>query len=149
MANIEKKVEMLLEKPIKEIGYKLYDVEYVKEGADNFLRIYIEKESGAITLDDCEKVNNGIIELLDEKEYIKEQYFLEVSSTGIEKNLRKDKHLQEYINKEINIKLFKKYENGKKELCGKLISFNKDNIVLENAIIERKNIAQIKNIYNW
>jgi len=69
------------------LGYSLYDAQYVKEGKDYFLRIYIETEQNAtmssksITLDDCEKVSNSITEILDEANYIKEQYFLEVSST--------------------------------------------------------------------
>ena len=80
MANIEEKVENLCSKAIYDLGYSLYDVEYVKEGKDYFLRIYIESEKG-IDLNDCEKVSNNITELLDKEDPIKEQYFLEVSST--------------------------------------------------------------------
>ena len=80
MTNTESKVEKLIEPKIQNLGYELYDVEYVKEGKDYFLRIYIESENG-ISLDDCEKVNNEITDLLDSANYIKEQYFLEVSST--------------------------------------------------------------------
>ena len=92
MANIEEKVEKLVKEPIEKIGYKLYDVEYSKEGKDYFLRIFIDKDNG-IDLNDCEKVNDAISDILDEANYIKEQYFLEVSSPGIERILRKDKHL--------------------------------------------------------
>ena len=84
MANIEEKVEKLIKKTIEDLGYSLYDVQYVKEGKDYFLRIFIEKDEGSIDLNDCEKVNNEINDLLDEANYIKEQYFLEVSSTGLE-----------------------------------------------------------------
>ena len=111
MANIEEKVEKLVKEPIEKIGYKLYDVEYSKEGKDYFLRIFIDKDNG-IDLNDCEKVNDAISNILDEANYIKEQYFLEVSSPGIERILRKDKHLEENIGEEINIRLFKKDENG-------------------------------------
>lgn len=79
MASIEEKVTSLLQDKISELGYELYDVEYAKEGKNYFLRIFIDKENG-IDLEDCEKVNNGIMDLLDEADYIKEQYFLEVSS---------------------------------------------------------------------
>lgn len=79
MASIEEKVTSLLQDKILELGYELYDVEYAKEGKNYFLRIFIDNENG-IDLNDCEKVNNGIMELLDEADYIKEQYFLEVSS---------------------------------------------------------------------
>ena len=97
MANIEERVETLVEKTIENLGYQLYDVQYAKEGKDYFLRIFIQKENGTISLEDCEKVNNEIEEMLDTADYIKEQYFLEVSSTGIEKQIRKTKHFQENI----------------------------------------------------
>ena len=148
MAKIENKVEDLVTPKIEKLGYEVYDVEYVKEGKNYFLRIYIDSPKG-IDLNDCEKVNNEIMDLLDETDYIKEQYFLEISSPGIEKNLRKDKHLKNNIGTEINIKLFKKDENGKKEYHGILKDFNEDYIIIDNINIERKNIAQIKTIYNW
>ena len=152
MANIEEKVEKLVEPIIEKIGYELYDVEYAKEGKNYFLRIFIDNEKG-IDLNDCEKVNNAITDILDEENYIKEQYFLEVSSPGIERVLRKDKHLEQNIGEQINIKLFKKDENGKKEYLGKLKEFDDLKIVIEqdeNEIqVERKNISQIKTVYNW
>ena len=148
MAKIENKVEDLVTPKIEKLGYEVYDVEYVKEGKNYFLRIYIDSPKG-IDLNDCEKVNNEIMDLLDEADYIKEQYFLEISSPGIEKNLRKDKHLKNNIGTEINIKLFKKEKKKKKEYQGILKDFNEDYIIIDNINIERKNIAQIKTIYNW
>lgn len=151
MAKIEEKVEQLVKNPIEKLGYSLYDVEYVKEGPEYYLRIYIDKESG-IDLNDCEKVSNEINEILDRADYIKEQYYLEVSSPGIERKLRKDKHLEQNISKNVEIKLFKKDNNGKKEYTGKLKAFNQEEIIIETdkeITIERKNIAQIKTIYEW
>mgnify|MGYP004497239643 FL=1 len=151
MAKIEEKVEQLVKDPIEKLGYNLYDVEYVKEGPEYYLRIYIDKESG-IDLNDCEKVSNEINEILDKADYIKEQYYLEVSSPGIERKLRKDKHLEQNISKNVEIKLFKKDNNGKKEYTGKLKAFNQEEIIIETdkeITIERKNIAQIKTIYEW
>ena len=152
MASIEEKVTKLVEPIIENLGYELYDVEYAKEGKNYFLRIFIDNEKG-IDLNDCEKVNDAITDILDEENYIKEQYFLEVSSPGIERILRKDKHLEQNIGEKINVKLFKKDENGKKEYLGKLKEFDDFKIVIEqdeNEIqIERKNISQIKTIYNW
>ena len=110
MANIEEKVEKLVEPIIENIGYELYDVEYSKEGKNYFLRIFIDNEKG-IDLNDCEKVNDAITEVLDDANYIKEQYFLEVSSPGVERVLRKDKHLEKNKGKEIAVNLFKKDEN--------------------------------------
>lgn len=152
MANIEERVEKLVEPIIEKIGYELYDVEYAKEGKNYFLRIFIDNKKG-IDLSDCEKVSDSITDILDEKNYIKEQYFLEVSSPGIERALRKDKHLKQNIGQQINVKLFKKDENGKKEYLGKLKEFDDLKIVIEqdeNEVqIERKNISQIKTVYNW
>ena len=153
MASIEEKVEKLVEPKIQEIGYDLYDVEYAKEGKNYFLRIIIDKPEG-IDLNDCEKVNNEITDILDQADYIKEQYFLEVSSPGIERTLKKDKHLEKNIGKEVNIKLFKKDENGIKEYQGILKKFDTENITIETQTneekqIQRKSIAQIKTVYEW
>lgn len=160
MANIEEKVEKLIKKKIEDLGYQLYDVQYVKEGQSYFLRVFIEKENGSIDLNDCEKVNDGINDLLDTASYIKEQYFLEVSSTGIEKVLRKDKHLEDNIGNNVQVNLFKPVEllgKKQKEVQGVLKSFDKDIITLQvnNAkeiseiSIERKDISQIKTVFDW
>ncbi len=149
MANIEEKVETLLKNKIENIGYDLYDVEYAKEGKNYFLRIYIDKPEG-IDLKDCEIVNDEISDILDEANYIKEQYFLEVSSPGIERILRKDKHLEQNKGKEIDVRLFKKDDLGNKEYQGILKHFNEAYILLEDDIkIDRKFIAQIKTVYHW
>lgn len=150
MANIEAKVENLLEKEINNLGYELYDVEYAKEGKDYFLRIYIDNENG-IDLNDCEKISNLVNDILDEADYIKEQYFLEVSSPGIERILRKNKHFKQNLNNKVEIKLFKPI-NGKKEIIGNLKDFTEEYIKIETneeINIDRKQIAQIKTIYNW
>ena len=88
MSKIEEKIEELVTKPIENIGYRVYDVMYVKEGKDNYLRIFIDNDKG-ISLDDCEKVNNEITDMLDESNIIKDQYFLEISSPGVERHIRK------------------------------------------------------------
>mgnify|MGYP004672982613 FL=1 len=147
MAKIEEKVYNLLEKTIINLGYDLYDVEYAKEGKNYFLRIFIDKASG-IDLNDCEIVNNAIVDILDEADYIKEQYFLEVSSPGVERILRKDKHLEQNIGKQIDIKLFKPI-NKSKNISGVLKNFDENNIYLEKESIDRRNISQIKLVYNW
>ena len=151
MASIEEKVTKLVEPIIENLGYELYDVEYAKEGKNYFLRIFIDNEKG-IDLNDCEKVNDSITDILDKDDYIKEQYFLEVSSTGVEKMIRKDKHLKENIGEYITIKLFKPINNFK-EYVGKLKSF--DDQIITNEVeneelnIERKNISLIKKYYDW
>jgi len=151
LASIEERVEGLLQERICELGYELYDVEYAKEGKNYFLRVFIDKEDG-IDLNDCEKVNDGIMELLDEADYIKEAYFLEVSSPGIERVLRKDRHLQANIGVEVEVSLFKAVD-GKKQVQGTLESFEGSEIVLadgeEEITVERKNVSLIKTRYDW
>ena len=156
MTNLEEKVEGLIKEKIENLGYKLYDVQYVKEGQNYYLRVFIEKENGTIDLNDCEKVNNGINELLDKADYIKEQYFLEVSSTGLEKLLRKDSHLQENIGNEVQVSLYKQIEileKKQKEFIGTIINFNDNeiNFKIDNkeVTIDRKSISQIKTIFDW
>ena len=148
MASIEERVETLVKNPIENLGYQLYDVQYAKEGKDYFLRVFIDKEAG-IDLADCEKVSNEINPILDEADYIKEQYFLEVSSPGIERVLRKDKHLEQNIGKQVEVKLFKKDENGSKNYIGELKKFDEQSITIDEIKIERKNIALLKTVYDW
>jgi len=150
MSKIEESVETLVKDKIENLGYSIYDIEYVKEGSDYYLRIYIDNEKG-IDLDDCEKVSNEINDILDTVD-IKEQYYLEVSSPGIERKIRKEKHLAQNIGNKIEIKLFKKDAKGKKEYIGTLEKYDKEEITIkaeEEEKIERKNIAQIKTVYEW
>lgn len=152
MSKIEEKVESLVSKTINDLGYSIYDIMYVKEGKDYYLRIFIDNENG-ISLNDCEKVNDAITDMLDSANYIKDQYFLEISSPGIERNIRTEKHLQLNLNEEINVKLFKAIEK-KKELEGILKKFDDETITLENEnnddiIIQRNNISSMKRAFKW
>lgn len=146
--NIESKVETLIEPIIHELEYDLYDVQYVKEGKDYYLRIIIDNLKG-ITIEDCEKVNNAIDEILDEADFINTSYFLEVSSPGIERILRKPWHYEKQIGNKICVKLFKAI-NKQKEIEGILKEYNKEEIQLEKENetikIEVKNIAMAKTI---
>lgn len=150
--NIENKVTELLKNIIENLGYDLYDVIYEKEGKDYYLRIIIDKPNTGIDINDCEKVNNAINDILDEADYIKEQYFLEVSSPGVERVLRKEKHFLSQIGNEISIKLFKPI-NKQKELIGTLEEYNKNEVTIktkESTIkIDLKDIALAKTIFNW
>ncbi len=151
MASIEEKVENFIKKPVEDLGYKLYDVQYVKEGKDYFLRVFIDKETG-IDLNDCEKVSNEINPLLDEKDLIKEMYFLEVSSPGVERILRKEEHLKQAQGKEVEVNLFKPMEK-QKQYSGILEKWDENNIFLklekEQIQIERKNISLMKLKFHW
>lgn len=151
LSKIEEKIEELVTKPIINLGYRVYDVMYVKEGRDNYLRIFIDNDAG-ISIDDCEKVNNEITDMLDDANIIKDQYFLEISSPGVERHIRKEKHLEAHINKDIDVKLFKPI-NKQKELTGKLKEFNKDTLTLlvenEEIKLERNNISSMKRAFKW
>lgn len=147
MTALEKKVEELVKPIIENLGYSVYDVMYQKEGKDNYLRIFIDSPKG-ICLNDCELVNNSITDILDEKDYIKAQYFLEISSSGVERNLRKDEHFIANIGKEIEIHLYRPIE-GAKEIKGILEEYNEDNLIINNIKVEKKNITVAKTVYNW
>lgn len=150
-SNIETKVEQLLEKIIVDLGYDLYDVRYEKEAKDYYLRIIIDKPEG-IDINDCETVNNAINDILDEADYIKDQYYLEVSSPGLERILRKEKHFLSQIGKEVSVKLFKPI-NKQKELIGILDEYNNTELTIkvddETIKINLKDIALVKTIFNW
>ncbi len=151
MANIEEKIEQLVQAKINELGYELYDVEYVKEGKEYFLRIFIDTDKG-IDLNDCEKVNNGIMDLLDEADYIKESYFLEISSPGIERKIRKEKHFDMAMGEAIEVNLYKAMDK-KKVIDGVLTGYDEDNIIMtyenDEISIPRKDISHIKIKYDW
>jgi len=154
---IEEKVEKLIISTIENLNYELYDVIYEKEGKDHYLRIFIDSPKG-ISLDDCEKVNNAITDMLDDANYIKEQYFLEVSSPGLERLIRKDKHLKQNIGNEIVINLYAPIikTDGKKtekQITGTLENYDDKKIIIkvaqEKLEIEKNSISNIKLKYNW
>ena len=148
---IEEKVQKLITQAIEDLGYELYDVEYLKEGKDYHLCIYIDKDDG-IDISDCEKVNEVINPILDEADYIKDQYFLEVSSTGLEKNLRKKEHYLKQIGNEIEVRLYSKIDN-KKVIQGILKEYNDELLILQTHQDEIKiklaQIASAKTLYDW
>ncbi len=150
-SNIETKVDNLLRKIIEDLGYELYDVIYEKEGKDYYLRIFIDKDGG-VDLNDCERVNNAINDILDEADYIKDQYFLEVSSPGLERTLRKKEHFLKQIGNEIMVKLYRPIDK-KKEFSGTLTYYDDESIGLDiqgNEIkIDLKDIALAKTIFDW
>ena len=151
MTNLEKKIEELVEPEIEKLGLELYDVEYVKEGKEYYLRIYIDSEN-VISIDDCEKVTNVLNDILDKADYIKEQYYLEVSSAGVEKVLKYDKHFEKNLGKKIEVNLYTKFEN-KKQYVGVLERYNENEIVIltddEEISFEKKNVANVKLVYDW
>lgn len=125
----ELKTEKLLEPILKANKYELYDIEYVKEGGNWFLRVYIDKENG-ITIDDCELVSRALSDLLDKNDFIPDSYILEVSSPGLGRQLKKDKHFKKSLGEEVEIKLYKPV-NKRKEYVGILTAYDHDTITIE------------------
>ena len=117
-------------KPIAdELNYDIYHIEYVKENGELYLRIYIEKDGG-ITLSDCEALSRRVSDLMDEKDPIKDPYFLEVSSPGLNRTLFTEEHYKRFIGREVMVK-FTKSVDGKKNIKGILKEVNEDSIVVE------------------
>ena len=113
----------------EELNYDIYHIEYVKENGEFYLRIYIEKDGG-ITLSDCEALSRRVSDLMDEKDPIKDPYFLEVSSPGLNRTLFTEEHYKRFIGREVMVK-FTKYVDGKKNIKGILKEVNEDSIVVE------------------
>ncbi|MBR1815452.1 MAG: ribosome maturation factor RimP [Lachnospiraceae bacterium] len=131
---------------IEDNSYELVDVEYVKEGADYYLRVYADKEGG-INIDDCVLISRALEAKLDEEDRIENAYILEVSSPGLTRPLKKDKDFKRSIGKAVDIKLFTKF-NGVKELTGVLEEFTDEEISVtyndELINIKRKDISMIR-----
>ncbi len=142
----EAKTEALLTPIAQANGVEIYDVEYVKEGADWYLRAYIDKPEG-VNIIDCENVSRALSDALDKADFIPDAYILEVSSPGLGRTLKKDKHLQKSIGEEVEIKLFKPIDKCK-EFAGVLTGFDEKQItILEGEIsrtFERSEIALIR-----
>ena len=149
MSKIEESVEALVKEKIEGLSYELYDVLFLKEGSNRILRIVIDNNKG-ISLDDCEKVNDEVKDIIDEADLVKEQYFLEISSPGIERLLRKDWQLKKFKGEIVEVKLFKKDDKGNKNYIGNLDDVTDDILKIktdEIINIDRKNISQVKTVY--
>ncbi|MCR5432671.1 MAG: ribosome maturation factor RimP [Lachnospiraceae bacterium] len=127
------------------LGLELVDVEYVKEGGEYYLRIYIDKEGG-VKIDDCEAASRKISDLLDEADPISDAYILEVSSPGLFRVLKKDKDFERNIGKTVLAKLFKAAD-GEKQLRGELEGFDATELTIKigdkSISIPRDNVAKI------
>lgn len=131
---------------IEDYKFELVDVEFVKEGSQRFLRVFIDKPGG-ITIEDCQKVSERLSDRLDEIDPIEENYYLEVSSPGLDRPLKTESDYKKSLGKEVEISLYKPIE-GKKKFIGKLKSFDESTVTIEldqgNLItIDRKDLAKI------
>ncbi len=154
---IAKKAEELLVPVTETYGVSVYDVEYVTENNEKYLRAYIDKEGG-VTIDDCENVSRAFEIKLDESGLIDEQYILEVSSPGLGRTLSKDRHLEKSVGESVEISFYKQMviredESSSiksKSIAGILKAFDKDTVTIEDteteitSVWQRSDIAQIK-----
>lgn len=142
----EMKTEKLLQPIAEANGVSIYDIEYVKEGSDYYLRAYIDKPEG-VNIQDCENVSRSLSDALDREDFIPEAYILEVSSPGLGRALKKDKHLQASIGLDVEIKLFKPVDKCR-DFSGVLESFDAEQITIRNGdtpmTLKRADIAVIR-----
>lgn len=124
----EQKTEALLMPVVEKHGFELVDVEYVKEGANWYLRAYIDKPGG-IAVDDCEVVSRELSDLLDEKDYIEDSYILEVSSPGLGRPLKKKRIFKEVLAKKSKSVLTG--DRQTKRICRILTDYDKTSVTIE------------------
>ena len=148
---MKKNLEALVESIVIEVtdshGFELVDVEYVKESGEYYLRIYIDKPEG-ISLAECETISRELNPILDEKDPIQENYFLEVSSPGLDRPLKKEKDFIRYKGRDVELKLYKPL-NGSKQFEGTLLELTPENIIkleINGSTVEfdKKDVAIIR-----
>ena len=142
----ESRTEAFLLPVLAEHNFELWDVEYVKEAGTWYLRAYIDKPDG-VNIGDCEAVSRALSDKLDEADFIEDAYILEVSSPGLGRTLKKDKHLEKSLGEEVEIRLYKPVDKCR-EFTGVLKSYDADSITIDTAEKEmtfaRKEIALIR-----
>lgn len=134
----------VIESVAKEIGYSIWDLEYVKEGTECYLRITIDSPNG-IDIDDCEKMSRAVDPVLDEHDVIEDAYHLEVSSPGIERDIKTDYHMSVCMGEAVLVKLYAPID-GAKQIVGVLNGYDEETVTVDDKKIPRKAIAKI-NIY--
>ena len=147
--NVRETVREAIEETVVGLGYRIWDVLYSKIGADYHLEITIDKDGG-IDIDDCEKVHRAIDPIIDEADPIEDFYYLEVSSPGIERELRTDEHIALSLGQRVEAKLFAE-KDGRKSVKGILTAYDGGALtVKENEIdivLEKKEIAKLTTVY--
>lgn len=142
----EEKATRLLEPIVAAHNCEIYDVEYVNEAGEWYLRAYIDKEGG-VTINDCEAVSRAMSDALDENDFIDDAYYLEVSSPGLGRALKKDSHFAKSIGDEVELKTFKPIDK-QKEFSGILKAFDAETITLEinsqDVSFKRSDVAQVR-----
>lgn len=148
----EQKTEEILLPIMEKHGFELWDVEYVKEGSNWYLRAYIDKPGG-IFVNDCEVVSRELSDILDEKDFISDAYILEVSSPGLGRPLKKEKDFMRSIGQEVEIRTYRMIDK-QKEFIGILKEFDKDTVTIEQEdettrTFDRSEIALIRLAFDF
>lgn len=147
----EERTEQLLAPIAERSGVEIYDIEYVKEGSDWYLRAYIDKPDG-VSIDDCENVSRALSDELDKEDFIPDAYILEVSSPGLGRTLKKDRHLAKSIGEEVEIKTYKPIDK-RKEFQGILKAFDAETVTIgtekEEQVFARNEIALIRLAFHF
>ena len=141
-------VTPLADRVAEELGYFVWDVDYVKEGTEWFLRIDIDKDGG-VNIDDCEKYSRTIDPLLDEENFIEDAYTLQISSPGLERVIKNNFHLEHCLHEKVCVRLYAPL-NGVKEYVGELIAYNDDTVTVyagEKVEIPRKAIGKMNTYF--
>ncbi|MGP7817469.1 ribosome maturation factor RimP [Niallia sp. 01092] len=141
MSKVTALVEEMVHPILEDLQLELVDIEYVKEGPNWFLRVYIDKDTG-VDIDECAAVSEKLSEKLDEVDPITENYFLEVSSPGAERPLKKDKDFEKAIGKNVLVKTYEPIDN-EKAFEGTLLSFDGVSLSIEIKVKTRKKTVQI------
>ncbi len=136
-------IEELVTPITEELGLELIDVEFVKEGRDYFLRVYVDTPEGGIDIEQCVQVSERLSLVLDEKDPIEQNYFLEVSSPGAERPLKKDADFEKAIGKYIYVKTYEAIKDMK-EFLGYLTAYNEEGLTMEVRVKTRKVNVQIE-----
>ena len=146
---VRETVREAIEPTVRELGYMIWDVTYSKIGADYHLEITIDSERG-IGIDDCERVHRAIDPILDECDPIEGFYYLEVSSPGIERELRTDEHIAACIGETVEAKLFAP-KDGRKTVLGILESYTDGVVVIKEGeaqiSLPRSEISKLATVY--
>ena len=142
MAKVTDTVAALARPIVEEKGCSLWDVEYVKEAGEWFLRLYIDKPDG-VGIDDCEAVSRPVSDLLDETDPIQGSYTFEVSSAGLERALRRPEHFAACMGRKVDVKLYRPLE-GKREFTGLLENYQDGNVTVDGRTFEKKDVAQVR-----
>lgn len=147
----EANTEALLQPIAQAHQVEIYDVEYVKEGSDWYLRAYIDKPEG-VDINDCENVSRALSEALDTKDFISDAYILEVSSPGLGRVLKKDKHLEKSLGREVELKTYKPIEKCK-EFAGILKAYDKDTVTItmeeKEKVFKKADLALIRLAFDF